>query len=164
MYIGLHVKYLLSLSGSNETWTFATDFRKIRKCQISWKSVQWEQSCSMMTNGRTERHTDRQTDVTKLILAFSNYAKASKILHRLWLYQKNSSLDHYHLFPKLKQNIGSHRFKDDRHIEAAVTAMAGNTGHGLMSTDNSKTCSKCLKVKLTLYSPRQALTPGGRGS
>jgi len=73
--------------------------------------------------------TDRQRDVTKLILVFSNFAKASKIQHRLWLYQKHSSLDHYHLFPKPKQNTGSHGFKDDRHIEAAVTATAGNTGH-----------------------------------
>jgi hypothetical protein len=36
---GLHVKYRLFLSG----WIFSTCFRKILKCQISWKSVQLEQ-------------------------------------------------------------------------------------------------------------------------
>ena len=49
-----------------ETWIFSTDFRKILKYQISWKSVQYEQSCSL------------RTDVTKLIVAFSIYAYAPK--------------------------------------------------------------------------------------
>jgi len=35
-------------------------FRKILKHKISWKSVQWETSCSMRTDGRT--------DITKLFL------------------------------------------------------------------------------------------------
>jgi len=54
MYSGLHVKYTLFLSDFNETWTFSTDFRKVFKYQISWKSVQWESSCSM----RTDRHDE----------------------------------------------------------------------------------------------------------
>jgi hypothetical protein len=52
--------------------------------------------------------------------------------------------------------------KDDGHTEAAVIAMAGKTGHGLISTDNPTACSSCVKIKLILYSPGQALmNPGG---
>jgi hypothetical protein len=53
----LHVKYPLFLSDFNETRISSTDFRKTLKYQISWKSVQWERSCSM----RTDRRTDGQT-------------------------------------------------------------------------------------------------------
>jgi hypothetical protein len=62
IYIDLHVKYSLFLSNFTETWMFSTDFRKILRLQISWKSVQWVPSCSM--------RTVRQTDETKLIVAF----------------------------------------------------------------------------------------------
>jgi len=62
-YIGLHVKYPLCLSDFNETWIFSTGFRKILKYQISWKSVSWEPSYFMRTDGRT--------DMTKLIVIFA---------------------------------------------------------------------------------------------
>jgi len=42
------------LSHFNETEIFATGFLKILKCQISWKSVQWEPNCSMRTDRQTE--------------------------------------------------------------------------------------------------------------
>ena len=41
MYIGLHVKYLLFLSGFNESWIFLTNFQKMLKYEIPWKSIQW---------------------------------------------------------------------------------------------------------------------------
>ena len=65
MCIGLHVKYPLFLSDFNENWIFLTDFEKMLKHQISWKSVQWEPS------------SREQTDMTKLKVAFRNFANAS---------------------------------------------------------------------------------------
>jgi len=55
MYIGLHVKCPQILSDFNGTWILSTDCRKILKYQISWKSVRWEPSCSMRTDGQTWR-------------------------------------------------------------------------------------------------------------
>jgi len=67
MYIGIHVQYPLFLSVFTETGILSAGFRKILKCQISWKSVQWEPRCSV--------RKDRRTDMTKLIGAFRNFEK-----------------------------------------------------------------------------------------
>ena len=51
-------------------------FEKILKYQISWKSVQWEPSFSVRTDG--------PTDMTKLIVALHDFAKAPKnVLKRI---------------------------------------------------------------------------------
>jgi uncharacterized protein YozE (UPF0346 family) len=50
MYIGLNVKYPVFLSDFSEIWICLTYFWQILKYKISWKSVQWELSCSMRTN------------------------------------------------------------------------------------------------------------------
>jgi len=49
-----------------------------KKNHMSWKSVQLEPSCSMRTDGLTDWLTDRLTDRTELIVAFRNFANASK--------------------------------------------------------------------------------------
>ena len=57
-----------------ETWNFLIVLRKILKYQISRKSVQWDSSCSMWTNG----WKDGRTGLKTLILAFRSFAKAPK--------------------------------------------------------------------------------------
>ena len=49
---------------------FSRQIFKKYSYQISWKYVQWEPSCSM--------RTDTRTDMTKLIVAFRNFADAPK--------------------------------------------------------------------------------------
>ena len=70
MYIGLHVKYRYSCQILIKLGLFSADYRKILKYQISLKSVQWEPSCFMRTNG--------QTDMTKLIVTFCNFGNTPK--------------------------------------------------------------------------------------
>ena len=73
-YICLHVLYPLFFSDFNKTWIFSIDFRKLLKYLMSRKFVQWEPSCSMRKDGRT----DRRIDMTKLIVAFHNFVSAPK--------------------------------------------------------------------------------------
>ena len=68
-------------------------FRKIFKRHISWKSVQWELSCSTRTDG--------QTDTTNLIVTFRNFAKALKnwkanteVLRPVFLNKANGTFGH----------------------------------------------------------------------
>ena len=44
----------LFFSDFNEIWIFSTVLRRKLKYQISSKSVQWEPSCSMRTDGQTD--------------------------------------------------------------------------------------------------------------
>ena len=64
----LHVKHLLFLSDFNEIWILSADFRKSVKYQASSKFVQWELNCS--------KRADGQMYMTKLIVAFRNFAYA----------------------------------------------------------------------------------------
>jgi hypothetical protein len=70
----LHVKCLLFMSYFNEIWIFVTDFIKILRNQISRNFVQWEVSCSMWIDRRTNRH------VTKLVVTFYNFANVLRNL------------------------------------------------------------------------------------
>jgi hypothetical protein len=75
MYIGVHAKYALFLSDFNDSSILPKDFRKILKYQILLNPIQWEPSFSILTDGRT----DRQKDVTKLIVAFRKFVDAPKM-------------------------------------------------------------------------------------
>jgi len=57
MCFGLDVKYTLILD-FNENLIFRTDFLKKFNYQISRKSFQWEPSCSLWMDGRTDRHDE----------------------------------------------------------------------------------------------------------
>jgi hypothetical protein len=74
MYSDIQVKYPLFLLDFNQSWIFSTSFLKILKYLIWQKSVQWEPSCCM----RTDSRTDGQTSTTKLKVAFRNLANAPK--------------------------------------------------------------------------------------
>jgi hypothetical protein len=66
------------LSYCIETWIFSTDY------QISWKPVQYEFSCSMWKDGRT--------DMTKVIVAFRNFANAPQKTNQFMLCMEKSRL------------------------------------------------------------------------
>jgi hypothetical protein len=70
MHIGLHVKYLLHLSGFNKTH-FLNRFSKNTQIPNFMKIRQVEAEMF---------HAARRTDLTKLMIAFRNYENVSKIL------------------------------------------------------------------------------------
>ena len=54
-----HVNHLLFLSGFMKLeFSRLFFFREIHKYQISWKSVQWEPSCSMRTDAQTDERAE----------------------------------------------------------------------------------------------------------
>ena len=65
MYIDLHVEYPLFLSDFNGT--FSRDFRKILKSLMTTRPVEAKYY-----------HADGQTDMTKLTVAFRNFANVPK--------------------------------------------------------------------------------------
>lgn len=55
MYIDLHVRCLSFSSDFNDfILIFSTYFRKILEYLMSWKSCQWEPSCSVRRDGQTD--------------------------------------------------------------------------------------------------------------
>jgi hypothetical protein len=73
-------KVPIILSDFNETWVVSKDFWKILKHQISWQSIQWEQSCSMWTYRQKERHTNRHDKANSHFLHSVNTPKTSHLL------------------------------------------------------------------------------------
>jgi hypothetical protein len=60
-----------------------SDFLIIANSETQRKSLQWKPSCSMRTDGRTDRH------MTGLIVGFGNFANAPQIVLNPWKYPKN---------------------------------------------------------------------------
>ena len=54
----VHMKCPVLLSDLNVTWVTSTQFRKIPRCQITWKSGQWETSWTTQTNRQTDWHDE----------------------------------------------------------------------------------------------------------
>jgi hypothetical protein len=73
----LHVKYSIFTSNFNETWIFLTDFKIFEK--ISNTKFHQNPSRGAALFHRTDG--DRQRDMTKLIVAFRNFAHAPKKWH-----------------------------------------------------------------------------------
>ena len=69
-------KYHLFLSDFNKSWIFPTDFQKILKYEISWKSIHWEPGCST--------RMDWRTGMMKLRVAFPNFVNTSNKKKRQW--------------------------------------------------------------------------------
>jgi len=77
MYIGLRVKYRLFFSQFNEIESSRQIFEKHSNTKFHEKSVQWEPSCSIRTDGRTYK--------TKLIVTFRSLLTHLKVV-LLYLY------------------------------------------------------------------------------
>jgi len=71
MFIGLHIKFPLLWSDFNETWIFLEIFEKSTNIKFHENS---SSDSRVVPCGRT----DRRKDVTKLIVAFGDFANAPK--------------------------------------------------------------------------------------
>ena len=79
MYLGLKVKHLLFFSDFNESWSFSTDFLKNAQRSHFMKTHPVRAELFRAEVSNTDGRTDRQTDMTKLIVALCNFANAPKV-------------------------------------------------------------------------------------
>ena len=150
MYKTLRVKYPLFLSGFNETRIIAISIRKILKYQISRKSVQWEQSCSMRMVSLT--------DMTKLMVVYRNSTKAPKnepqILETRW---SNKIWQAKLLSNERNEDGGEEDSKsggDYIIIDVVARLRAGRSGIGISAGVSDFRYSKMSKPALGSIQPR----------
>jgi hypothetical protein len=72
MYISLHVRYPLLLSDFNKAWLLSTHFRKILNIKFHENP---SSRSRIVPCGRTDRRTDEQTDITRLIVNVSQFCE-----------------------------------------------------------------------------------------
>jgi len=88
-HIGLHLRYLLFFSDFNVTGIFPTDFQQLFKHETPYNPVH--------SRVFPYRHTDGQTDTTKLIVPFHDFDKASRSNKFPCLMQANNVTIYQHL-------------------------------------------------------------------
>ena len=74
MYIGLLAKYSLFLSEFNETWNFCKDSRNIKI--LNSMKISPVEAQLFHADTHKDGRTDRQENITKLIVAFHSFAKS----------------------------------------------------------------------------------------
>jgi len=121
MYKVLHIKCPLFSSDFNKPWIFSECYRKILKYKTSRKSVQLKPICCMLTNGQTDRPTDK-TDMTKIIVAFRNSGDAlNKKWTWAWMNKENTRIVLMFCNRRLHLNFcKAHKFAS--HPEVAVSS------------------------------------------
>ena len=134
----LRVKYPLFLSDFNETWIFWTDFPKILKCKISWKSI--------LCGSRVV--ACRWTDTTKLIVPF---AILQMHLRTRWTQHKERTQKLLHTVLQLRKKT----------LVPISGSLAGGVAAAVFAAYRRRAWAECL-VKLSVPHPyRDAASPLG---
>jgi hypothetical protein len=142
MYIRLRVKYHLFLSDFNKTWIFSTHFQT--------KSVQWEPSFSIRTNGRTRKFggmnllTDCVTADTYFKVMLSRYVVLPQIC---WI---SSHLQLLRVRTSL-QGLGGKRFHITKSLKTALVS-----GKHFVQSTKTKTKTTTTTIILSACSDRFA--------
>jgi len=75
MYVDPNERYLLFLYDFNKILISSIDFQKILRYQILFKSVLWEPSCPILTEGRTDGLKNRHDEAN--IIALSQFYESA---------------------------------------------------------------------------------------
>ena len=113
------MKYPLFLSDFTLSWILSIGFRrKSSNIIFSWKLVQWELSCSM----RTDEQTHRQTEMTKLIVAFCSLANAPVKKLKVLAIVQSKCQDSFRDCNRLQRNGCLWEFGDTNRCQVSFSA------------------------------------------